>query len=334
VQYGQTDFNAIGEAAFVPPSEVKTGGVFVTEETGLATGTLGLGLRFDRQTAQPDSGREREHKLLNASVSYLYPVGDSQQISLIASHAERAPTAEELFSEGKHAATNSYQVGDAELDREASNNLELTWSYTGTLNLNASLYYRDFSDFIFEAADGSRFSHDLESEGLAGGDACSGAIGDFEGNQEEFDAAPPCYFFHQQGAEFTGIEAEAVVPLAEFLSLRLWGDAVRAKLANSGDVPRIPPARLGVSVGFNRDGWYAGLDASHGFEQDNPGLNENSTQDYTRLDAHLSYSIEQWLLFLKGSNLSDEEIRNATSFLRDIAPEPGRAVVIGARYSF
>lgn len=333
LQLGDTEFVAQGEEAFVPPNRVRTAGLFATEETGLGAGTLELGLRFDRQGADPDNGSGKTHNLINAGASYLYPLGEHQQFSVIFSHSQRAPTAEELFSLGEHAATRSYQVGDGSLDRESSNSLEFTWSYTGPVSLNASLYHREFSDFIFEAANGSRFSHDLEEGGFSGAAACSSDTGDFDNDEAEFGGAPPCYFYQQEDARFTGGEAEMVAQLGD-ISLRLWGDMVRARLDNSGDVPRMPPARVGTSLDFNRGMWTMGLGFSHGFEQDNPGALETGTGSYNRIDAHLSLGNEQWTLFLKGNNLSDEDIRNATSFLRDIAPEPGRSLVIGARLNF
>ena len=40
------------------------------------------------------------------------------------------------------------------------------------------------------------------------------------------------------------------------------------------------------------------------------------------------------MTFLKFKNITDEEIRLSTSFLRDVAPEAGRSVELGIRYSF
>jgi iron complex outermembrane receptor protein len=40
------------------------------------------------------------------------------------------------------------------------------------------------------------------------------------------------------------------------------------------------------------------------------------------------------LFYAKGTNLLDEEIRNHTSFLKNFAPEAGRGVRIGIRYTY
>ena len=38
------------------------------------------------------------------------------------------------------------------------------------------------------------------------------------------------------------------------------------------------------------------------------------------------------LVFLRAKNITDEEIRNATSFMRNFAPEPGRTLELGVRF--
>lgn len=334
IQASETEFTARGEEVFVPPNTIRVAGLFLTEETEIGDGTLSLGVRFDRQDADPENAADISHNLFNAGASYLWDLNEHQQLSVVYSFSQRAPTAEELFSAGEHAATNTYQVGDADLDREAANSIELTWSYEGPVTVNASLYHREFSDFIYEASDGRRFSHDLGDQGFDGTAACSADLGDFDADPEEFDTAIPCYFYRQEDARLSGAEAEVIALLSDSVSLRLWGDTVRAKLENSGDVPRIPPARIGANLDYTGGLWVAGISLSHGFEQDDPGANESATDSYSRVDAHLSVGNERWTLFVKGSNLTDEEIRNATSFLRDVAPEPGRSFVVGGRYSF
>jgi iron complex outermembrane receptor protein len=69
-------------------------------------------------------------------------------------------------------------------------------------------------------------------------------------------------------------------------------------------------------------------------DQNRSGEGQERTEGYVRLDAYVGYSLDNLLLFARGTNLGNEEIRNATSFLRDLAPEPGRGITIGARYNF
>ena len=73
----------------------------------------------------------------------------------------------------------------------------------------------------------------------------------------------------------------------------------------------------------------------HTAEQDRIAPMETPTDSYTLVNASVGYRFlfrEQVLdLTLVGRNLGDEEARNHTSFLKDLAPLPGRDVMLSAR---
>lgn len=335
LQYSNRDFEAAGAEAFVPPSETEKLGIYIIEETQLGQGTLELGARYDDQTLDSASG-EISHDSFNLSASYLINLNDSQRLGFIVSRSERAPVAEELLSEGEHIATNTYEIGDATLDNESAFNAEITWAMnTDFISAKASAFHSDFSDYIYEMDTELRFSHDLEEEdGLTGLNACSDDIADFENNEEEFEESVECFLYVQEDATFTGIEAELDFAVTEQHSLRFWGDYVRADFDNSGDVPRMPPARIGASWDFDLDNWSAQVSLTKAFDQDRPGEGQEETSGYTRLDAFVEYGFDDFSIFAKATNLTNDEIRNSTSFLRELAPEPGRGFLLGARYRF
>lgn len=335
LQLNRRDFDATGLEAFVPPSDTRALGIYLIEDLAIGAGNLELGLRHDQQSIESSGIRDIDHNSFNASASLVYPLGENQRLGLILSRTERAPVAEELLSNGEHVATRSYEIGNPDLDTESAWNIELSWAWQGErLETELNLYHRRFSDFIHAMDEGTRFSHDLEEEGFAGASACSGDLADFDNSADEFDDSLSCLNYTQQDARFSGLEAEVKLPLTDSQSLRLWGDYVRARFDRGGDIPRIPPARLGLSWDFASGPWSAQLSTTHALDQDKPGDNQDSTDGYTRLDAYLRYGMNNWALFVKGLNLTDEEIRNASSFLRDIAPEPGRSLVLGANYTF
>ena len=333
-QYSDRDFTADGAEAFVPPSQTANHGFYWLEETQLGNSSLELGMRYDRQTLEPETGSDIDHNSFNASASLIIPVGENSRFNAILSRSERAPTAEELLSDGEHIATNTYEIGDANLDTESAINLELSWAYQGDIDIRATLYHNQFSDYIYERDTELRFSHDLEESGLSGIAACSDNLADFDNDADEFNDSVECFQFVQEDASFTGAELELEIPVAENHKLKLQGDYVRAKLDDNGDVPRIPATTIGATWNWEVDHWYADIGVTHGFEQDKPGENQESTDSYTRIDAAVTYSRDNWSVFLRGRNLADEEIRNATSFLREIAPEPGRNLTLGVRYRF
>ena len=102
-------------------------------------------------------------------------------------------------------------------------------------------------------------------------------------------------------------------------------------------MPRLPPARFGTQLNYSLGIFSTYLRVFHGTEQDNPGANELSTDAWTRLDAALHWRVPtragEFTAYFKGNNLTDAEIRNSTSFLRNVAPEPGRGFEIGLRYA-
>jgi iron complex outermembrane receptor protein len=66
---------------------------------------------------------------------------------------------------------------------------------------------------------------------------------------------------------------------------------------------------------------------------------ETSTPGYTMVNMEVSYRIKETRsngirIFLQGRNLLDEEMRVHTSFLKNFAPLPGRALVAGLRGEF
>ena len=74
-------------------------------------------------------------------------------------------------------------------------------------------------------------------------------------------------------------------------------------------------------------------------DQDDPGAFETETDGYTRWDAGIDYRFRlpgdsDLVAFLKWKNLSDEEIRLSTSFLRNYAPQAGESIEAGLRFTF
>ncbi|WP_461482468.1 TonB-dependent receptor [Porticoccus sp.] len=309
-QLEDRQFAAIGEEAFIPKSDIRQGGIFWTGETEIDDWSYELGLRLDRQTIDPQGDSDISHNTQSLSARALWQLTDEHALSFSLTRAQRAPAVEELLSNGPHHASESFDLGDSDLDEETSHNLELGYRYEGPVELNLNLFYNAIDDFIFKKNTGA-----------------------FDPDEEL-----PIYQFQQEDATFRGIEASLGIPVGERWQVELFSDYVRAKLDSSGDVPRIPPLRYGMALDYTAYSWNAGVRLTQANDQSHAGEFEPDTDNYTRLDAHLHYHINtpqgDWLLFVKGTNLLDEEIRNATSYLRDIAPESAMSLELGARYSF
>ena len=313
LQMSHRDFEAIGDEAFVPPSVTRDLGLFALQEKDFGQFKLELGARHERVSVSPESGADADRNATSLAAGGLWRFSEAAHLSLNLNRAERAPTAEELFSDGAHVATQSYELGDASLDTEVALGAELGLHlHHGRFDGKIAVYRTAFQDFIYLADTG------LEQDEL------------------------PLRAWTQADATFTGWEAELGVELADnasgLWSLRVFADQVDAKLDNGGRLPRIAPGRVGADLDWQRGAWRARVGAVRVQSQDDLAQFESATPGYTLVDAGIAYhwdvGMAGWEAFLEGRNLGDREARSHTSYLKDYAPLPGRNVMAGLRVSF
>lgn len=313
LQYSHRDFAAIGDEAFVPPSISRDVGLFVLQEREFGDFKLELGARHDRVRVEPDGGDSVSRGATSLALGGLWHFSETMHLSLNLDRAERAPTAEELFSDGPHIATQSFEIGDAGLDVETSTSAEIGLHlHQGRFEGKASVYQSRYGDYIYLTDTGA------EEDGL------------------------PVRAWVQGDATFTGWELEGSVDLFENTSglwqLRLFADAVDAKLDGGGRLPRIAPGRVGADLAWSLDGWRARVGAVRVADQDDVADMETPTEGYTRIDAGLAYHWDVgsagWEAFFEGRNLADKDARVHTSYLKDFAPLPGRNLAVGVRVTF
>jgi iron complex outermembrane recepter protein len=326
LQFHSRDFKAVGEEAFVPSTESDSWGVFVVEDLHRGDVVWEFGLRYNHDEHTPDGGAALDFDTFSASVSALWSLDEKQTLKFAVSAAERAPAMEELFSDGVHIATRSYELGDTALDEERSLNFDLGYHYhAAMLDFSIEAFYNQYADYIYQADTGSVFNPDLEMIELL----CSA---------DDEDECLPVLQWTATDADFYGIESELKLQLPANWHLAVFGDYVHGKLDGGASVPRLPPGRFGLELGWASAGWDLAMRVTEVLEQDRTGAGMDSVDGYTALSARAEYGFarggSRWTLFLRGENLLDEEIRNASSLLRDLAPEPGLNVEAGVRLSF
>jgi len=313
-----TDFKAIGVEAFVPFTKSKGIGLFGVEHIELGAWHTDLGLRFDRATVDAVGKPKRKDNLLGFSASTAYAFSDRDagnywELSGNFDRAQRSPVAEELFSDGAHIATQSFEIGDENLDKETANNFELGLHFHGE-NAHASLsaYSNRFDNFIYQRSTGA------EMDGL------------------------PVRIWTQGDARFNGFEAQATLTLhqsADFGQLdgTLQMDSVNASLDSGGNLPRIAPQRFGGNLNWDRGAWHANLSVMRYAKQDDVAAFETPTAGYTRVDFDATRSFanaDESLLtevYFRVRNATDELAFAHTSFLKEFAPLPGRNIGFGVR---
>ena len=317
LQLGQREFSAIGEEAFIPPVDSTSLGLFVLEQRETENWNVSLGGRLETEDFDPTTGPDVSETAASASFAAIRRLGNDYAVALHAAIAQRIPVSEELYANGPHLASSTFEIGDPTIDKETSQHIDVGLrKTTGRLTWSVTAFITSFDDFIF-----------LRDTGV-----------------EDEETELPIFAYSQQDADISGLEAELSTPLATIgageLDLRLFADYVRGELASGEDLPRLPPLRFGARLQYHNERLIAGLEARRYDDQDDIAAFEEPTPGYTMVNADLNWVLSgtnggrQTNLFFKGTNLTDEDARRHTSFVKDIAPLPGRNYQMGFRLLF
>lgn len=288
-----------------------------------------VGGRFEHTAHNPQatSLQTRNFNLYSVSTGSAWKFMEGYQINLTATRGQRAPNTVALYANGFHVATNTYEQGDQALGRETSNNFDIALQKTtGTVTGKVNLFYNHINDYIFQR------SRDSNGDYLADRVNDEGVL-DVNGSFLVQD-------FAQTRAKFYGAEAEAILSLLpDTLNLRLFTDIVYGQLRHNENIPRLTPQRFGLDLDYKWRNWSANFNLTRVTQQNRVGTLETKTPGYVLMNAEAGYHMKysntfSFTLFLQGRNLLDQDIRVHTSFLKDTAPLPGRAIVAGIRGTF
>jgi iron complex outermembrane receptor protein len=347
LQAAGSDFSAKGDEVVTPPSLTTSQALFALESYRLRPDlALQFGGRYEWQRiglgevaadlpvypgyAATSGERRRDHGL-SLAAGVVYNPGPDYSLGLSLAYTQRLPTAQELYSNGPHGGTGSYEIGSANLAQETSVGLDVTLrKRRGFVTGSVGAFVNRIQDFTFEQLDPTRYFDET--------------AGVFRPTPMPTGAAGlPIYQYVGRDAFFAGGEAEVQLHLIDArerqLHLELSSDYVRARQTDDEEpLPRIPPLRVGATLRYATGPWNTGLTWRHAFAQDRTAPNETPTPGYTLVGADASYRVTagplEWEFFVRGSNLTDEDARVSTSFLKDIAPLPGRSATLGVRVAF
>ncbi len=310
LQSAYSDFRADGEEAFLPRSKTRSTGIFLLEEYRLGSWRFEGGVRQDWQHIDPDGGNESNRaSATSLSAAAIWDFAPQYSVALSVSRSQRLPTAQELYADGVHLATNTYELGNADLDKETSRNIDLTLrKHAGDTTFSVSAFHNRVKNYIY--------ANTLD-------------------RYEDFRLIE----YAQHDAEFVGVEGEIRHRFNAVYSAALFGDYVRGKLTGgSGNLPRIPAARLGVRADARWQHWSAGVEYYHVYRQDDIAEYESSTPGYDMVNASVAYRTRMgaadYEIYLRGNNLFDKLAYNHASFISSVAPLPGRSVLLGVRVTY
>lgn len=305
-QFKHRNFEAIGEEAFTPATTTNQYGVFGLKEYERGVWRVELGGRYEHTKHELDlTGDTRSFDAFSVSGGLGLAPADGIFLGVTGFRTERAPSTEELFSDGPHLATGAYELGDPALDKETGRGVEATARFgNDRVSFTINGFYTSYKDFIFEADTG------LEEDGL------------------------PVYQFVASDAAFKGFEAALEAELLHRGGIDVHADAaidyVRATADGSptGDLPRIPP--LSGIFGLEANSAFADLrgEIEYAGEQNRIGAQELPTDSYTLYNFFVTLRpfTQNGKLAVRFAalNVTNEEARLHTSFLKDRVPLPGR----------
>ena len=335
VQLEDFDFSALGDEAFVPSTRTRRQGVFALEEMAWFGGSLTGGLRLERARVDSDGdadpnlprfgpAQQRRFSLRSASLANLYKLDPQWTLSGAVSVSERAPTSFELYANGVHAATGTFERGDTGLPTERGGNVDVALQWKrGASHLRVGAFASNFSRFISLEASGNTLQ---EPDGQGG-----------------FNSFPE-YVFKVVRARLHGVEIEGSQRLVDGpWTMDVSGklDFTRARNADTGEaLPRVAPLRLNIGLDAASGPWAGRIELDHAARQNRVPATDVATAGYSLVNLSLSRRLEfastDALWFLKLGNLGNTLAYSASTIqtVRELAPLPGRSLKTGIRVAF
>jgi len=309
VQTSRSTFSALGEESFLPETVTRNTGLFALEQYRLGQWRFDVGARHEWQTVDPDGkqARARQHGT-SVSAAAVWDFAPQYALAFSVTRSQRLPGAQELYADGIHMATNTYERGNPDLKAETSQNVDLTLSKNaGDARFSLTLFHNRVKNYIF--------ANTLD-------------------RHEDFRLIE----YTQRDAAFTGAEGEASYRFSRYFTAGIFGDIVHGKLRSGGDLPRIPAARAGVRLNASWQQWSGSVEAYRVFRQNRIADYESSTPGHNMVNLALAYDTTlagtDYSIYMRATNLFDVRAYNHASYISTVAPLPGRRVMLGVRAEF
>lgn len=320
--------------ADTPDSDLYSAAAYIIQEGDAGNLHFEIGARLESIHSRPEEERvsqrigqieNRSFLGLASSASLIYELSSRVFAGTTVMHSFRAPTLEELYSEGPHLAAYSFEIGNPQLDPERGLGTELFLRYRSSrINAEVVGYRNKFQNYLFPRD---------------------------TGEQSVSDPALNNYQFIGTEAEFFGFELSANLQLHQRLTVggnlsytraeRTVSEEEQQVTGFSGDtrpLPMIPPLQGSFFVKYSQGNFTATTRMVLADKQTRLSEFETRTDGYRLLNASLQYRIDQTNLLhtisLSGKNLLNATYRNHLSRIKEVFPEPGRNISLLYRLYF
>lgn len=331
--WGEIKDYAVNNAG-TPDSDSYSLAAFAVEEKDIGRLHLEAGLRYDFVTTvpnreNPDSRighiRQRTFDALASSGSAIFDLGKGFNLGTTLIHSFRAPSQEELYSEGPHLASYSYEIGNPDLDAERGLGKELFVRHKSEkVNAEVAAYHNAFSNYIYPRNTGEanwRFP---------------------TLNNYQFEGATARTYGVEASSE---IEVKSRFVFSGTLGYTIGERALTDRereldpdAGNNQPLPMIPPLKGKLMLMYAEDGFQIGGRTTIAASQSRTGDFEEPTDGYTTFGVFGQYRFQAGgllhTLTLNGENIFNREHQNHLSRIKELVPEPGRNISVLYRVYF
>ena len=237
---------------------------------------------------------------------------------------QRAPGIEDLFSDGPHLGSYSYEIGEPNLGLELTQGIEASLSYQKNRLASTLTAYSNYSpNFHLSSKIGDGYVPG--SDWIEWGSGSSGWL----------------YKYKMRGLKtrIYGIEFD-INYKADYVMISVDYSTVTGNNISEGiPLPYIPPSKSRIKFIFEEiKNFTPTLQITQAFSQNRLGEFEQPTNGYTLIDLFGSYDLNvgngSHKIIFQFNNILDEIHYNHLSKIKTIMPEMGRSVSIQYRFLF
>lgn len=293
--------------------------VFALEELGFERVKFQFGGRLESNRYNPENTDllRRDFLGFSGGVGVNFALWKGGAFIVNYTNSYRAPALEELYNNGPHIGNVTFEIGNENLENERANGVDFSLRHQSErFRISGDVYYYSINNFIFLAY------QDEDGDGVV-----------------DIEDGLPVARYEQSKASYLGAELSADVTFNKYLGGFISLDAVRAKLTDEDiNLPRIPPARARLGLDFRYEGLSLRPEVVFAARQDKVFPLETPTAGYGLFNVAGSYTIGSshyaHIFTVNAFNLTDKLYRNHLSFIKNLAPEPGRGIRFGYTFRF